>query len=169
MHQQRQTELSWRLKTTHWIRQSRIILGILTFSKICEAWGTWMVCLPSWMRWGLAWPVRGILIITTALVTHIKTLFHLKIIELLFFLWETSKCYTSLTLPKRQISVALLCQLALMPSLLEQFAIFAHPNVHDIFLHLYKYSLTITIKQPVTVEIKAPTATNLVEEIWTQR
>ena len=52
-----------------------------------------------------------------------------------------------------------------MSTLLEQFVIFAHPNVHDIFLHLYKYSLTITIKQPVTVEIKAPTATNLVEEI----
>ena len=76
------------------IRQSRDFLGILTFSKICETGGTWMVCLPSWMRWGLARPVGGILIITTALVTHIKTLFHLKIFELLFFLWETSKGYT---------------------------------------------------------------------------
>ena len=81
-------------KHPYCIRQSREFLGILTFSKICETGGTWMVCLPPWMRWGLAWPVRGILIITTVLVTHIKTLFHLEVFELLFFLWETSKGYT---------------------------------------------------------------------------
>ena len=156
MHQQRQTELSWRLKSTHCIRQSREMLGILTFSKICEAWGTRMVCLPSWMRWGLAWPVRGILIITTALVTHIKTLFHLKIFELLFFLWE--RLHQPETSKKTNLSCS---ALSVRVDVTQMYMTY--------FCTFYKYSLTITIKQPVTVEIKAPTATNLVEEIWTQR
>ena len=117
------------------IRQSRDFLGILTFSKICETGGTWMVCLPPWMRWGLARPVGGILIITTALVTHIKTLFHLKIFELLFFLWETSKGYTGWHFKKTNLGCCAL-PVALMSTLLEQFVIFAQPNVYDIFLHI---------------------------------